>query len=80
MKELIPEEYGLVGCELAAAAMVKYYINEVDVSVFAISGIIKTATLAGSNILFKTMSGLPFAYTLKKGRGDVFTKELWITS
>ena len=31
MKELFPEEYGLVGCELAAAAMVKYYINEVDV-------------------------------------------------
>ena len=27
---------------------------------------------------FKTMSGLPFTYTLKKGRGDVFTKELWI--
>lgn len=27
---------------------------------------------------FKTMSGLPFTYTLKKGRGDKFTKELWI--
>ena len=27
---------------------------------------------------FKTMSGLPFTYTLKKGRGEVFTKELWI--
>ena len=27
---------------------------------------------------FKTMSGLPFTYQLKKGRGDVFTKELWI--
>lgn len=27
---------------------------------------------------FKTMSGLPFTYTLKKGRGDEFTKELWI--
>ena len=27
---------------------------------------------------FKTMSGLPFTCTLKKGRGDVFTKELWI--
>lgn len=25
-----------------------------------------------------TMSGLPFTYTLKKGRGDEFTKELWI--
>ena len=27
---------------------------------------------------FKTMSGLLFTYTLKKGRGDKFTKELWI--
>lgn len=27
---------------------------------------------------FKTISGLPFAYQLKKGRGDKFTKELWI--
>ena len=27
---------------------------------------------------FKTMSSLPFTYTLKKGRGDDFTKELWI--
>lgn len=27
---------------------------------------------------FKTMSGLPFTYQLKKGRGDVLTKELWI--
>ena len=27
---------------------------------------------------FKTMSSLPFTYKLKKGRGDDFTKELWI--
>ncbi len=27
---------------------------------------------------FKTMSGLLFTYKLKKGRGDGFTKELWI--
>lgn len=27
---------------------------------------------------FKTLSGLPFAYQMKKGRGDTFTKELWI--
>lgn len=27
---------------------------------------------------FKTMSGLPFTYKLKKGREDEFTKELWI--
>ena len=27
---------------------------------------------------FKMMSGLSFTYTLKKGKGDEFTKELWI--
>ena len=27
---------------------------------------------------FKTLSGLPYTYKLKKGRGDEFTKELWI--
>ena len=27
---------------------------------------------------FKTLSGMPFTYKLKKGRGDEFTKELWI--
>ena len=27
---------------------------------------------------FKTLSGLPFTYKLKKGRGDEFNKELWI--
>ena len=27
---------------------------------------------------FKTLSGLPFTYKLKKGRGDEFTRELWI--
>lgn len=27
---------------------------------------------------FKTLSGLPFTYRLKKGRGDEFIKELWI--
>ena len=27
---------------------------------------------------FKPLSGLPFTYKLKKGRGDEFTKELWI--
>lgn len=27
---------------------------------------------------FKTLSGLTFTYQMKKGRGDVYTKELWI--
>lgn len=35
-------------------------------------------TVAFRGYKFKTLSGLPFTYQLKKGRGDVFTKELWI--
>ena len=35
-------------------------------------------TVAFRGYQFKTLSGLPFTYQLKKGRGDVFTKELWI--
>ena len=34
--------------------------------------------LAFRGYKFKTLSGLPFTYKLKKGRGDEFTKELWI--
>ena len=30
MKGLFPEEYGLVGRELAAAAVVKFYVGEVE--------------------------------------------------
>lgn len=30
MKGLFPEEYGLIGRELAAAAMVKFYVGEVE--------------------------------------------------
>lgn len=30
MKELFPEEYGLTGRELAAAAVVKFYVGEVE--------------------------------------------------
>lgn len=33
MKDLFPEQYGLTGHELAAAAMVKFYINEIGVKV-----------------------------------------------
>lgn len=33
MKDLFPEQYGLTGHELAAAAMVKFYINEVGAKV-----------------------------------------------
>ena len=30
------------------------------------------------NCPFKTVSGLPFSYTIKRGRNGELTKELWI--
>ena len=34
--------------------------------------------LAYAGIQFKTYSGLPFSYQIKKGRNGEYTKELWI--
>ena len=34
--------------------------------------------LAYAGVKFKTYSGLPFSYEIKKGRNGVYTKELWI--
>ena len=34
--------------------------------------------LAYAGIKFKTSSGLPFSYEIKKGRNGEYTKELWI--
>ena len=34
--------------------------------------------LAYAGIKFKTYSGLPFSYEIKKGRNGEYTKELWI--
>ena len=34
--------------------------------------------LAYAGVKFKTYSGLPFSYEIKKGRNDEYTKELWI--
>ena len=34
--------------------------------------------LAYAGVKFKTYSGLPFAYEIKKGRNGEYTKELWI--
>lgn len=34
--------------------------------------------LAYAGVKFKTYSGLPFSYQIKKGRNSEYTKELWI--
>ncbi len=34
--------------------------------------------LAYAGIKFKTYSGLPFSYEVKKGKNGEYTKELWI--
>ena len=34
--------------------------------------------LAYAGVKFKTYSGLPFAYEVRKGRSGEYTKELWI--
>ena len=34
--------------------------------------------LAYAGVKFKTYSGLPFSYQIKKGRSGEYTKELWI--
>lgn len=34
--------------------------------------------LSYQNITFKTYSGLPFTYEVRKGRNGEYTKELWI--
>ena len=36
--------------------------------------------LSYQNITFKTYSGLPFTYEVRKGRNGEYTKELWMTA
>lgn len=47
MKGLFPEEYGLVGRELAAAAVVKFYVGEVEGARNALVGIMGDGSVDG---------------------------------
>lgn len=47
MKELFPEEYGLTGRELAAAAVVKFYVGEVEGSRAELEGIMGDGSVDG---------------------------------
>lgn len=47
MKGLLPEEYGLNGRELAAAAVVKFYVGEVDGTRKELEGIMGNGSVDG---------------------------------
>ena len=47
MKGLFPEEYGLTGRELAAAAVVKFYVCEVDGTRKELEGIMGNGSVDG---------------------------------
>ena len=47
MKGLFPEEYGLTGRELAAAAVVKFYIGDVDGARKELEGIMGNGSVDG---------------------------------
>mgnify|MGYP004522890297 CR=1 FL=1 len=47
MKGLFPEEYGLTGRELAAAAVVKFYIGEVEGMKAELEGIMDNGSVDG---------------------------------
>lgn len=47
MRELIPEEYGLTGRELAAAAVVRFYIGDVDSASKELEGIMGNGSVDG---------------------------------
>ena len=47
MKELFPEEYGLTGRELAAAAVVKFYIGEIEGARAELEGIMDNGSVDG---------------------------------
>lgn len=48
MKGLFPEEYGLVGRELAVAAVVKFYVNDVDGAGAELEDIMGSDSIDGS--------------------------------
>lgn len=47
MKGLFPEEYGLTGRELAAAAVVKFYIGEIEGTRAELEGIMGNCSVDG---------------------------------
>ena len=47
MKGLFPEDYGLTGRELAAAAVVKFYVSEVDDARKELEGIMCNGSVDG---------------------------------
>ena len=54
-----------------------YFPNEASAEKISI-GAERQVILLYSGVCFKTYSGLPFTYEIRKGRNGQYTKELWI--
>lgn len=67
MKGLFPEEYGLVGRELAAAAVVKFYVGEVDGTRAELEGIIGNGSVDGLALV----AFIDRAVTYSQGRAQI---------
>ena len=66
MKGLFPEEYGLTGRELAAAAVVKFYIGDVDGARKELEGIMGNGSVDG--LALTTFIDRAVAYSIGQAR------------
>ena len=67
-----------IGCRLNCVEIIKYLIQIFFRVFLPVSGQWKQAVMAFQDYPFKTVTGLPFQYTLKTGKNGEWTKELWI--
>lgn len=67
MKELFPEEYGLTGRELAAAAVVKFYIGEIEGARAELEGIMDNGSVDGPALA----AFIDRAVAYSKGRAQI---------
>ena len=67
MKELFPEEYGLIGRELAAAAVVKFYIGEVKGARAELAGTMGNGSVDGPALA----AFIDRAVAYSKGRAQI---------
>ena len=66
MKGMYPEEYGLIGRELAAAAVVKFYVGEVDGARKELEDIMDNGSVGG--LALATFIDRAVAYSIDKAR------------
>lgn len=66
MRELIPEEYGLFGIELAAAAVVKFYVGKVEGMRAELEAVMSNGSVDGSALA--AFIDRAVAYSIGKAR------------